>query len=79
MECHASTIEEDRKDSANTHFEEWWFKTLLREVTAIVALIMNVNSQSGQWAGFLNDNIPCLLGRGIFLFKRKYTYRHLYE
>ncbi len=46
VECQASTIEEDRKGSANTHFEEWWFKTLLREVTANVALNMIWNSQS---------------------------------
>lgn len=43
LECRASHEEEDRKNSANTHFEKWWFKTLLLKVTAIVALPFKMN------------------------------------
>lgn len=57
VKCHASTIEEDRKDSANTHFEEWWFKTLLRKVTANVALKMIIDK-------------PVLIGAGFFVCSR---------
>jgi len=40
---------EDRKVSANTHLDKWWFKTF-ETITAIVAYSMNINMTS-----FLNE------------------------
>ncbi|QFT89065.1 hypothetical protein FIU87_10440 [Bacillus sp. THAF10] len=31
------SLEDDRNVFANTHFQEWWFKTFLYDVTAIAA------------------------------------------
>jgi hypothetical protein len=45
---------EDKQEAfANTHFEEWWFKTFLYEVRQMRLYKMNTKSQLRYEAGFI--------------------------